>query len=111
MDDDVLLFWQAGSHVRLSPAEICRDLFWGEEVEGLNDLPVKEVIVRLKAAFPKHDEQPGLLIGHAASGSFEATWTWQCVKVACGDLDAADRRKLIAAVGYPAHDRQGKGQP
>jgi len=107
MDDDVLLFWQAGPHARLSPAEICRELFWGEEVDGLIDLPVKEIIDRLKAAFPKHDEQPGLLIGHANSGSFEATWTWQYVKVACGELDTADRTKLIKAVGYPAHDRAG----
>jgi hypothetical protein len=109
MDDDVLLFWQAGPHVRLSPAEIGRELIWGEEVEGLIDLPVKEIIGRLKAAFPKHDEQPGLLIGYAGSGSFEATWTWQYFKVACRSLADPDRRKLIEAVGIPAYDAEANG--
>jgi hypothetical protein len=108
MDDDVLLFWQAGPHVRLSPVEVARELFWGEEVEGLIDLPVKEVIDRLKTAFPKHEEQPGLLIGHAESGSFEATWTWQFIKVAFHDVPAPERQKLIKAVGIPPHDPEGK---
>jgi hypothetical protein len=108
MDDDVLLFWKAGPQVRLSPAEICRDLTWGEEVEGLIDLPVKEIIERLKAAFPDHDELPGQVIGRTAEGSLDASWGWQFIKIACRDLEASDRTRLIHAVGYPAYDASGR---
>jgi hypothetical protein len=109
MSADQLLFWNAGPNVRLSPAEIARELMWGEEVEGLVDLPVKEMIERLKSEFPQHDEQPGTLVARAAAGKFEATWTWQHLRADCHDLPAADRQRLIDAVesfGCMAYDPQ-----
>jgi hypothetical protein len=102
-----LLFWSPGPHLRLAPAEVAREIVWGEEVEGLIDLNVKEIIDALKAAFPQHEEQSGLLAGRAGSGSFEATWTWQHIKVDCRDLAADDRRRLIdtiEAAGCQAYD-------
>ena len=106
MDGYTLMFWQSGPDVRLSPAEICRELTWGEEVGGLIDLPVREIIDRLKAAFPRHEEQSGLFVGQSRNGSFEATWTWQYVKVVCHDLDDDERELLIKTVGYSAFDPQ-----
>ena len=78
---EILMFWNAGPAVKLSPPEICRELMWGEDVDGLIDLPVKQIIDRLKAAFPRHEERSGEFTGHGSSGSFDATWTWQYVKV------------------------------
>jgi hypothetical protein len=106
-DDDVLLFWEAGPNQSRSPAEICRELIWGEEVEGLIDLPIKEVIERLKKAFPRHEELPGQLICRTAGGSFEASWGWQYVKAVCRDMNADDVAKLVHAVGYAAYDAEG----
>lgn len=103
---DVLMFWNAGPSVRLSPAEIGQELTWGEEVPGLIDLPVKEIIDRLKSAFPNHEERPGLLVCQGTSGRFEATWTWQHIKAECHDLPDEDRERLIETVGYPAFDPQ-----
>jgi hypothetical protein len=105
---DILLFWNAGPKVTLSPPEIARELQWGEEVNGLIDLPVKEIIDQLKAAFPAHEEGAGLLVGHGGVGTFEATWTWQFVKVDCKDLPPGDRQKLIDTIGCQAFDGQGK---
>jgi hypothetical protein len=102
----VLLFWNAGPGVKLQAAEIAREVTWGEEVEGLIDLPVREIIDRLKAAFPQHEERSGLLIGRTPGGSFEATWTWQFVRAECRDMSDDDRERLIEAVGYPAFDPQ-----
>ena len=96
--NDTLLFWSPGPLLRLAPAEVAREIVWGEEVDGLNDLNVKEIIDALKAAFPQHEERSGLLIGRAGAGSFEATWTWQHIKVDCRDLPAADRRRLIDTI-------------
>src|SRR5262245_42652197 len=104
---DTLLFWNPGPRLRLSPAEVAREIVWGEEVEGLIDLNIKEIIDLLKAAFPQHEEQSGLLIGRAGDGLFEATWTWQHVKADCRELAAADRQRLIDTIesaGCQAYD-------
>ena len=102
-----LLFWIPGPNVRLSPAEVARELAYGEEVVGLIDLPVKEIIDKLKAEFPEYDEQPGTLQVHADGGTFEATWTWQHLRVDCRDLAVADQQRLIEiieAFGCMAYD-------
>ena len=93
-----LLFWNPGPNVRHSPAEVARELTFGEEVEGLIDLPVKEIIDKLKAEFPQHQEQPGTLVGYAGGGAFEATWTWQHVRIDCRELPVADRQRLIDTI-------------
>jgi hypothetical protein len=111
MTAETLLFWNPGPNVRLSPAEVARELVWGEEVEGLIDLPVKEMIDRLKGEFPQHDEQPGLLVATSGSGKFEATWTWQFLKVDCHDLPAADRQRLIDAMESFGCMAYGSGEP
>jgi hypothetical protein len=98
MDAYQLLFWKPGPTVKLSAPEIARELLWGEEVEGLIDLPVREIIDRLKTEFPEHEEKSGSLIGHAGSGSFEATWTWQHIRIDCHDLPVSDRERLIDAI-------------
>jgi hypothetical protein len=95
MPDELLLFWKTGPHVRLSPDEIARELAWGEEVDGLIDLPVREILDRLKAAFPNHQERTGQLVVLAASGSFDATWTWQHLRVETHELDSGSRERLI----------------
>jgi hypothetical protein len=93
-----LLFWKVGPNVTLSQPEVARELLWGEEVDGLIDLPIREIIDRLKTEFPQHEEKPGLLVCRAEGGSFEATWTWQHVRVDCRDLAESDRQRLIDAV-------------
>ena len=98
MEGEQLLFWKAGQAAKLSAPEIARELVWGEEVEGLIDLPIREIIDSLKATFPRHEEKSGLLLAHAAGGSFEATWSWQHVRIHCRDLSNADRQRLIEAV-------------
>jgi hypothetical protein len=98
MEGSLLLFWKAGPNLKLSAPEVARELVWGEEVDGLIDLPIRGIIDRLRAAFPDNEEKPGLLVGHAGEGMFEATWTWQHVKVDCRGLAAVDRERLIEAI-------------
>jgi hypothetical protein len=101
---ETLLFWKPGPHVKLSPPEIGRELTWGEEVDGLIDLNVREILDRLKAAFPRNEERSGELVGRGSGGgSFTATWTWQHVRVELHDLADEDRERLIAAIGLIAH--------
>lgn len=110
MPSHTLLFWKPGPGLRLSAEEVARELVWGEDVPGLIDLPVKEIIQRLKEAFADHDERPGVLLARAAEGSFEATWTWQHVRIDCFDLSADERQRLcdvLAAFGCTSMAREG----
>jgi hypothetical protein len=81
--------------VKLTAGEVARELLWGEEVEGLIDLPIREILDRLKAEFPQHLEKSGLLTCQSAGGSFEATWSWQYVRVEHHGLPALERERLI----------------
>jgi hypothetical protein len=95
---DALLFWKPRADLQLSPAEVAREILWGEEVEGLVDLPVKEVIDRLKAEFPDHRETPGLLILHTGDGQIDVTWTWQHIKLTTAGVAGADCERAAAVV-------------
>jgi hypothetical protein len=108
---DMLLFWNPGPNLRLSPAEVAREIVWGEEVDGLIDLDVRDIIERLKAAFPDHQEQSGQLIGRGTAGTFEATWTWQHVRVDCRDLAGKDRQRLIDTIEAAGCQAYAPGGP
>jgi hypothetical protein len=94
-----LMFWKAPPAHPLSPDEIGRELLWGEEVEGLIDLPVKEILDRLKAEFAEHRETPGLFVIHDTTGRAEATWTWQHVRFELHDTSEALRERLTQVLG------------
>ena len=91
-----LLFWQTGPDVTLSTDAIGQELSFGEDVEGLVDLPIKEIIARIKADFPETQEKAGSLTGRGETGPFEVTWTWQFFRIDAADLTAGDRQKFIA---------------
>jgi len=98
MDAGALLFWHASPAAKLSVQEIARELTFGEDVEGLIDLPVREILDRLKAEFPQHEESSGALKAEAGGGSFEATWTWQYLRVDTHGLPASERERLIDVI-------------
>jgi hypothetical protein len=94
--NESLLFWKARPDLALSPDAIARELNWGEEVVGLVDLPVKEIIDRLKTEFPDHDERPGSLAAQTrGGGSWEATWAWQFFKVELRGVPDDARQRVI----------------
>ena len=105
---DILLFWKQRTQLALSAEEIARELNWGEEVEGLVDLPVREILDRLKAEFAQHDERPGLLVAKLLDGgSWEATWGWQFVKIELHEAASDVRHRLIdllAEFGCTVHE-------
>jgi hypothetical protein len=105
---DILLFWKPRPELAMPPEAVARELNWGEEVAGLIDLPVKEIIDRLKSEFPEHDEQPGLLTAKTpGGGSWEATWGWQFVKVELRDASDDARQRLtdvLAEFGADVHE-------
>jgi hypothetical protein len=102
-----LMFWKQRPTLLNSPAAIAQELDFGEEVEGLIDLPVREFLDRIKAEFPQVDERPGLLVSRGDGKAFEVSWSWQVVKVQASDLDDEAQQKLVGIgqeFGCQAHE-------
>lgn len=94
--NDVLMFWRPRADLALDPAAIAQELAWGEDVEGLVDLPIREIIDRLKEEFPRHRETPGHLSLELGAGRAEATWSWQHVRLELSEASDQDCQQLIA---------------
>ena len=93
---ETLMFWKARNELALPPELVAQELHWGEEVNGLVDLPVKEILDRLKLEFPHFDEQPGLLKAQTVvGGQWQASWTWQHLKIELQDVPEVARQRLM----------------
>ncbi len=104
-----LYFWNQPAGFSPPHAHIAQELQYGNDVEGLIDLPVKEIIDRLKAEYPGAVERAGVLTAKANGGSFDATWSWQFLKLDCHDLADETRLQLCEIMqefSAPAYDPQ-----
>ena len=104
-----LCFWNQPAGFSLPHPHVAEELQHGNDVEGLIDLPVREIIDRLKAEFPGAVEKAGVLTAKTGGGSFDATWSWQFVKVDCHDLPDETRLRLCEIMqefSAPAYDPQ-----
>lgn len=82
----LLTFWKSNQTHTLSDAEIHDILLRDEDVEGLVDLPIKEIIDRIKHAFPGVVEEAGALQWKHEPDAFRATWTWQFLRIEAEQL-------------------------
>jgi hypothetical protein len=105
----LLYLWREARDTALSSAEIQRQLEAGEDVEGLADLPIKEMIDRLKQEFPGCKESAGQLVWQAGPERFRATWAWQYMCLESDNLNDEHRDKffeLARSFGCPVFDPQ-----
>lgn len=104
-----LFFWRQQPWLAFLPAAIAQQLDVGNEVEGLIDLPVQEILAQLKTSFPGSVERAGELAWSREEEAFEATWSWQYVRLECQELsdDSHSRLALVFdAFDCPAYDPQ-----
>lgn len=104
-----LFFWRQRPETGLLPADIAAELRAGNDVEGLIDLPVQEIIASLKESFPQAVERAGELSLCSGDEWAEATWSWQYVRCDCRDVTDETRERLIAVLerfDCPAYDVQ-----
>ena len=104
-----LYFWNQPADFLPPHANVAQELQFGNDIEGLIDLPVKEIIDRLKAEFPGAVEKAGVLSAKADIGSFDASWSWQFLKLDCHDLSEETRLRLCEIMqefSAPAYDPQ-----
>jgi hypothetical protein len=65
-------------------------------VDGLIDLPIKEIIERIRAEYPSAVEKAGLIAYSAGPNSFEVTWSWQHLRVEAAQFAELDQQRLTA---------------
>jgi hypothetical protein len=90
----IYALWNPGPTLRLDPAQIFQELEFGEDVEGLVDLPIQEMIRGVREIFPQAREQAGSVEGPAALGPVHITWTWQWLRIAAADLTPEELARI-----------------
>ncbi|MFO0885425.1 MAG: hypothetical protein U0894_14765 [Pirellulales bacterium] len=84
----------------------------GQDVKGLEDLPVKEILTKIKEALPQAVERAGLLSGEAQSGNWEITWGLQHYETRIAARKATNGVVIDICQAAPATDpQQGAGTP
>ena len=90
------MFWGEDPAVKQPAETISQELNFGEDVDGLVDLPIKEVIDRIKSEFTGVGEKPGVLGGRGYAGDFQVSWSWQFFRIEGSHLEEDDRQKFIS---------------
>jgi len=91
----LLYLWREQGDGGQASANVQRLLDAGEDVEGLADLPIKDMIGRLKDEFPGCKEIAGLLRWQADQPYWQATWGWQFLRLESDHLTDEQRDKFF----------------
>jgi hypothetical protein len=105
----LLYLWREERPVELAAAQIQRLLDTGDDVDGLADLPIKEMIDQLKREFHGAKETAGLLSWKSGEEQFHATWSWQFMRIESDNLLDEHRDKFLDLArhfGCPVYDPQ-----
>ena len=103
-----LNFWKYRPGVVLDHLETYKRLSDGEEVDGLEELPIERMTERVKQAFATWEQQDWQT-WESANGSFQIYATPQFFRIDCYGMDGHDMNKFIdigAEFGCPLYDPQ-----
>jgi hypothetical protein len=104
---NLLYIWREQQPLDLTPAAIARQLDAEQDVEGLADLPIKEMIDWLKEEFHGLQEVAGRIRWISGEERFHATWSWQYLRIESENLNEEHRDKffdLAKHFGCPVYD-------
>jgi hypothetical protein len=105
-----LNFWKQNPTVRLNPQEIYERLCNGEYVEGLETLPIDQIIERIRKAFSVRWTQSGDVIWECPKKAFEVYTTPQYFRVDCRGRMTGDEMNVFIDIGIefgcPLYDPQ-----
>ncbi|MBW1803768.1 MAG: hypothetical protein JRJ85_23940 [Deltaproteobacteria bacterium] len=90
-----LNFWQYEDNVYLDNQDVYEKLSNGELVEGVVNIPVSEILKRLKDYFSDGWEQLDELNWESEKGAFQIFTTQQLFRVDCYDMDGEEMNKVI----------------
>lgn len=103
-------FWRVREGVSLDHAAVYRRACCdGEAVEGLEDLPVEEILRAVASAFPEWEASGALDYQREGRGSFQVSAAPRMVRFDCYGMEREDMRRfsaLMAKFGCPLYDPQ-----
>ena len=104
-----LNFWKYKPGVSLDHQAVYERLSDGEEVDGLEELPIETMLARIGEVFSKWERIDDRNYEHPDLGSFQLSTTSQFVRVDCYGMDGEDMNPFIdigTEFGCPLYDPQ-----
>ena len=90
-----LIMWRQRTEIGLSPNTIQKRFESGDDVEGMADLPIREMLDHLRREFPGAKESAGLLHWQSGEEALKATWSWQYLRFDVQELQDEHREKIF----------------
>jgi hypothetical protein len=87
--------WREQGDGQRAAADIQRMIDAGEDADGLADLPIKDMLARLKAEFSGCKEVAGSLAWQSGDERWQATWGWQFLRLESDCLHDERRDKFF----------------
>jgi hypothetical protein len=106
---NVLYLWREQQELDVAAHAIAKQLDAEQDVEGLADLPIKEMLDYLKREFQGIQEIAGRIRWISGDERFHATWSWQYMRIETENLNDEHRDKffeLAKSFGCPVYDPQ-----
>ncbi len=104
-----LNFWKQKKGVNLDPQETYERLSDGEHVEGLEDIPIEQMMEKVREAFSPGWIQHDSMTWEADRKSFQVFTTPQFFRVDCGGMTGEEMNLFIdigIEFGCPLYDPQ-----
>jgi len=105
----LLYLWREERDPALPAAEVQRQLDAGEDVAGLADVPIREMLDHLNRSFSGSKETAGQVMWVSGEERFRATWAWQFLRLESEQLSDEHRDhffELARAFGCSIYDPQ-----
>jgi hypothetical protein len=91
-----LFLWRELFPLPATPSSLARRLETGcDDVEGLADLSIREMIDQLQMLFPGGKEAAGVWTWKSNEQSLQASWTWQYMRFEVEQLTDDNREKIF----------------
>ena len=91
-----LVFWKQTSCCNDTPSKVCEALLNGETPTGLQEIPIREMLTRVRDAFPGITEDGGMVFWEGGDhGMFEISFSPVHVHFCCRQLEAVSTNRLI----------------
>jgi hypothetical protein len=104
-----LNFWKYKPGVSLDHQAVYEQLSEGEEVDGLEDLPIEELVARIGEVFSGWEQLDPLNYESPDGGAFPLFTTRQFLRVDCYGMVGEDMNQFVdigSAFGCPLYDPQ-----
>ena len=102
-------FWKYKQGVELNHQQVYECLSDGQYVDGLEDLPIDDLIARISQVFSEGWNKVDEMTWESSDGTFQLFTTQQFIRVDCYGLSSENMNKLIDILdefGCPLYDPQ-----